>query len=439
MNQILQGDCREVLKTLPDSSVQCVVTSPPYFGLRDYKTGTWEGGNPDCEHACGGQVQDSKAPGAITTGVRPGCDASHCKKCGAVRVDKQIGLESTPKEYVDRLVEVFREVQRVLRDDGTVWLNLGDSYAGSWGNYGGIDRGNGKQREITKGSKVANHAYDGLENFRPATSNKLNGIKPKDLIGIPWRVAFALQEDGWYLRSDIIWAKGCSGNYQGGNVMPESVEDRPTKAHEYLFLLSKSPHYYYDHKAIKEPAQDWGTRDRKSGSAFVDGVPGRSKQSGGQNCNFSGLGRNRRSVWVINPANYRQAHFATMPTALVEPCILAGSREGDTVLDPFGGAGTTAYVAQQLGRDAVSIELNTDYIKLQKQRIQQASFIFGKKENTETPPSIEITYADAITGECSFTYAQDEQDAEAIIDDLQWEGYLLIEQKTTKEPDEYPI
>jgi DNA modification methylase len=262
------------------------VTSPPYWGLRDYGE------------------------------------------------DGQIGLEHTPDEYVTRLVEVFREVRRVLRDDGTLWLNLGDSYAGS-GAGGG-----------TSGD-LAHHMTNIAMSNRP-TTNKLHGIKSKDLVGIPWRVAFALQADGWYLRSDIIWAKP--------NPMPESVTDRPTKSHEYVFLLSKSARYYYDADAIRE-----GDTARASGNktrVIADGS-----------------GRNARSVWTITTKPYAEAHFATFPPELPERCIKAGSQEGDTVLDPFMGSGTTAWVARHLGRHTVGTELNPDYISIAANRLQQLSLL----------------------------------------------------------------
>jgi site-specific DNA-methyltransferase (cytosine-N4-specific) len=230
--ELHHGDCLKLLASMPERSFDCCVTSPPYFGLRDYGTAEWEGGDPGCDHSVGGQVQDNKAPGAIVSGVRPGCDASKCKKCGAVRVDSQIGLEPTPDEFVAKLVAVFREVRRVLRDDGTLWLNLGDSYnAGT----------NSKRKNGTGG--VGNwHTADETGGIRVNVAS----LKPKDLIGIPWRVAFALQADGWYLRQDIIWHKP--------NPMPESVTDRCTKAHEYVFLLSKSARYYFDSEAMQEPS-----------------------------------------------------------------------------------------------------------------------------------------------------------------------------------------
>jgi DNA modification methylase len=211
--QILVGDVREKLRELPDQSVQTCVTSPPYWGLRDYGTASWEGGDADCAHRVGGQVQDNKAPGAILTGQRPGVDASQCRQCGAVRIDSQIGLEPTPDAFCEALVQVFREVRRVLKDDGTLWMNLGDSYLAQQGS--GFN-----------GQKRLDYANLNVKVKRPAN------VKPKDLVGIPWLVAFALRNDGWYLRSDIIWHKP--------NPMPESVTDRPTKSHEYVFLLSKS-------------------------------------------------------------------------------------------------------------------------------------------------------------------------------------------------------
>ena len=268
--RILTGDCREMLRTLEAGSVRTCITSPPYFGLRDYG------------------------------------------------VDGQIGLEQTPDDYVNELVEVFREVRRVLSDDGTLWLNIGDSYAGGGGgNYNktGVSQAGGQH--ITN---VRNRP-EWLENA---------GVKPKDLMGIPWRVAFALQADGWYLRSDIIWHKP--------NPMPESVTDRPTKAHEYLFLLSKSPRYYYDHEAIKEDAVE-------------------------------GHKRNKRDVWSINTKPFKGAHFAVMPEALVEPCVLAGSAEGDTILDPFTGSGTVGVVALKHRRNFVGTELNPEYVEIAEQRL----------------------------------------------------------------------
>jgi DNA modification methylase len=274
---ILLGDCRETLKTIAAKSINTCVTSPPYFGLRDY---------------------------------------------GATG---QIGLEDSIQEYIDNIVQVFREVKHCLRDDGTLWLNLGDSYAAA-----------GK-----------------------TTSSSLL-IKPKDLIGIPWRVAFALQADGWYLRQDIIWHKP--------NPMPESVTDRCTKAHEYLFLLSKSPKYYFDHEAIKEPAVTAPVKRDKMGEGYQADYPKGDRFSSGERV-WGSTTRNKRSVWTVATKPYKCAHNAVFPPNLIEPCILAGCPVGGTVLDPFGGSGTTAGVALKHGRNAVLCELNPSYAELVEARI----------------------------------------------------------------------
>jgi len=297
--KILVGDCRETIKQLPDQSVQTCITSPPYFGLRDY---------------------------------------GH---------DRQIGLEESPQEFVDQIVSVFREVKRVLRDDGTLWLNLGDSYNGS--GKGAMADGSvvgvGKQK-TNSGTQIGSFKKSDVE-----------GLKPKDLIGIPWMVAFALRSDGWYLRQDIIWHKP--------NPMPESVEDRCTKSHEYIFLLSKSRKYYYDHNSIKEPCRDdWGTRDRSNGKYHNEGS-GLQPHSGLEK---SYTMSNKRSVWSINTKPYKGSHFATFPEDLILPCILAGSKAGDIVLDPFGGSGTTGKVALEYGRKAILCELNPEYVKIINKR-----------------------------------------------------------------------
>lgn len=314
------GDCLEVLRTLPDASVQTCVTSPPYFGLRDYG------------------------------------------------VEGQIGLEQTPDEYVARLVDVFREVRRVLRDDGTLWLNLGDSYAAN----------RGYQVEQTKGG--AKHGPAQAVNGRGQKASDY-GLKPKDLIGIPWMLAFALRADGWYLRQDIIWAKGVSGDAAragwSGNPMPESVTDRCTKAHEYIFLLSKSPKYYFDAEAIKEPAvseKPAGNKRHKYADAYVAGDSEEHRTKAGLLA-LAGVEwktRNRRSVWTVATRPYKGAHFATFPPALIEPCILAGSRPGDVVLDPFNGSGTTGVVALAHRREYIGIDLNPEYIEIARARISDA-------------------------------------------------------------------
>jgi DNA modification methylase len=321
MNKVYFGDCRDTMRDLKTQGVrvQCCVTSPPYFGLRDY-------GHPG-----------------------------------------QIGLEKTPAEYVAALVEVFDGVRELLADDGVLWLNLGDSYANDakWGGSSG-----GKHVQ-------ALHGNTGI-----GRGKKDTGLKPKDLVGAPWRVAFALQEAGWYLRQDVIWHKP--------NPMPESVTDRCTKSHEYLFLLTKSERYYFDADAIKEdavgqnlhdltgpgyaaPGQAPNTGNRKALRTDIESRH-RSQIKGGQSLQAEPDGRrNRRSVWTVPTQPYSGAHFAVFPAALIEPCVLAGSRPGDVVLDPFMGSGTTAQVAQALGRQWIGCELNTEYAPLQQARTAQAA------------------------------------------------------------------
>lgn len=309
-NVILHGDALDVLRTIPDGFIHTCVTSPPYWGLRDYG------------------------------------------------VEGQIGLEPTPEEYVERLVEVFREVRRVLRDDGTLWLNLGDSYYGSWGNYQPTGKG-GQRPKHTE--RFQRRAYEGKTDWRPPTSYRHDKLKPKDLVGIPWRVAFALQEDGWYLRSDIIWHKP--------NAMPESVKDRPTKAHEYIFLLAKSERYYYDADAIKEPLSCPNAKGIAFGGTKYPNVT-RRQYSGNKYDAARIKGRNKRTVWTVSTKPFKGAHFAVFPPDLIEPCILAGCPEGGIVLDPFFGAGTTGLVALKHNRNFLGIELNDDYIELAKQRLE---------------------------------------------------------------------
>jgi DNA modification methylase len=273
---------------------------------------------------------------------------SDCNKCGATRIDAQLGLESTPEEYVANLVEVFRGVKRVLRDDGTLWLILGDSY-------------NNFRSQMGPGQAV--HGRNKL-NGKPAVKSRTRGtpgLKEKDLVGIPWRVAFALQADGWYLRQDIIWHKT--------NPMPESVTDRCTKAHEYIFLLSKSAKYWYDHEAIKEPAAqpDRVRNDIVGGASHVE----RGQHSEGGEFNGAST-RNKRSVWTVTIKPFKGAHFATFPPDLIRPCILAGCPRGGTVLDPFAGAGTTLLVATEEGRNSIGIELNPEYAEITRKRLANA-------------------------------------------------------------------
>lgn len=319
--QIINGDALKALQAMPDGSVDCIVTSPPYWGLRDYG------------------------------------------------VDGQLGLEATPEEYVAKMVEVFREVRRVLRDDGTLWLNIGDSYAAN----------RSYQVPSTKGG--TKHSYSQAVGGKGSVIP--DGLKAKDLIGIPWRLAFALQADGWYLRQDIIWNKP--------NPMPESVTDRPTKAHEYLFLLSKSERYFYDAEAVKEDAvssnqHDFtgqgysapgqtphtGSRAGKSGNKGRKQRPSADTLDIGAQAGsipWKGFKRNRRSVWTIASEPFKDAHFAVMPRALVAPCILAGCPEGGTVLDPFAGSGTVGTVALNHGRRFIGIELNPTYAAMAHRRI----------------------------------------------------------------------
>lgn len=375
-NEIIQGDALEVLRRIPAGKVQTCVTSPPYWGLRDYGTAEWEGGDANCEHTICKDDNDAKAvfKGRVNRGER-----ERCLKCGAKRVDKQLGLEKSPDEYTEKMVEIFREVHRVLRKDGTLWLNIGDSYASGKGachNPGGGKNSLGKRKKAL-GAHPLNRGN--------VSQLKQSGLKPKDLVGIPWRLAFALQADGWYLRSDIIWSKP--------NPMPESVTDRPTRSHEYMFLLTKAQRYYYDGAAISEKANTapgdksghkFGSKEGKSG--LIDNrlrsgkkwdprMGGGGRGLAGHSGNQSAAGepyylRQKRSVWVVSTNPYPEAHFAVFPTKLIEPCILAGSKPGDIVLDPFAGSGTTCLVAEQKGRQYIGIELNPDYIKIAKKRLR---------------------------------------------------------------------
>jgi DNA modification methylase len=350
--QILQGNCIETLKALAPESVQTCVTSPPYFGLRDYGTAQWMGGDPECNHQYqkGGRNPETSAKQISSAGTTFSQYEKVCKRCGALRIDDQIGLEETPEQYVDKLVQVFREVRRVLSSDGTLWLNLGDSYAGAGG----------------MGSWVDGKAKRGMEVIENYNRKSVPGCKPKDLIGIPWMVAFALRADGWYLRSEIIWHKR--------NPMPEPVTDRPTKAHEQIFLLSKNAQYYCDMDAIREPyetPEEARYRPRvyttKSTGNNPDAMPD-SKPFGER---FDKGGKNCRDVWSLVAEPYPGAHFATFPTEIPRRCIFAGSRAGDTVLDPFNGSGTTGAVAIKHHRHYVGCELNPDYITLTHKRFMQ--------------------------------------------------------------------
>lgn len=315
--KILQGDCIEMMRKLPEKSVDCCVTSPPYFGLRDYG------------------------------------------------VSGQIGLENTPEQFIVRLVDVFREVKRVLKDDGTLWINMGDSYAGGGG-------GNYNKTGISKagGQHVTN-----VRN-KPSWLTSC-GLKSKDLIGIPWMLAFALRADGWYLRQDIIWHKP--------NPMPESVSDRCTKSHEYIFLLTKSPKYHFDADAIRTPLKTVTQKRVLSGrnceraNISKDGAQGIKVEKIGTRF-APEKGANKRSVWKVATHSYKEAHFATYPPELILPCILAGCPESGTVLDPFGGSGTTAQVAIENNRNAILCELNSDYVKIIEKRLSSIDVLFNSHE-----------------------------------------------------------
>jgi len=368
--------------------VQCCITSPPYYGLRDYGTAQWGGGDANCTHVIA-EIRTglglAESPASVKGGGHKAKDIDKllarniCPKCGAVRLDRQIGLEETPEDYAARLVEVFGEVRRVLRDDGTLWLIVGDSYY----NYRP-----GAGQKLNK--QTISGAKQDLPDICPRRGNKLNSLKEKDLIGIPWKLAFALRGDGWYLRQDIIWAKP--------NPMPESVKDRCTKSHEVIFLLSKRSRYYYDNEAIKEPAAEATIGRMKRGVSDkhknVRGAPGQTPhtmnkprlnmkniQYDGQAANTFHLNRaeggadkkyekrNKRDVWTVSTKPYRGAHFAVFPVDLIEPCILAGCPAGGVVLDPFCGSGTVGVAAKRHGRNYIGIDLNSEYCEIARERI----------------------------------------------------------------------
>jgi DNA modification methylase len=368
-NIIHLGDCLDVLKTLPDNSIDCCVTSPPYYALRDYGTATWEGVDPNCPHYRTSKASDKTATGhkRMQDAGSPVGDAIYkdvCPLCGAVRVDKQLGLENTPEEYIAKMTEVFMEVYRVLKPEGTLWLNIGDS-------YNSAPKGN----KTESGLQTKNYGINDDSKGRYDKHKQMiqSGIKNKDLIGIPWMLAFSLRSAGWYLRQDIIWAKN--------NPMPESVTDRCTKSHEYIFLLSKSQKYYFDHEAIQEPAvssddlkrrikngvEEWKT-DKAKDTYAVSGT-GRSRTELYSTNEQGDYVRNKRDVWQVNVKPCKEAHFATYPPDLVRPCILAGCPEGGIVLDPFMGSGTTALVAKGIGRDYIGIELNPEYKAIAERRL----------------------------------------------------------------------
>ncbi len=406
---VYQGDALEVLRTLPDESCHMCMTSPPFFGLRDYGTGTWGGGDAECDHTmpATGSTQNKGNNGKA---AQPFKDT--CGKCGARRIDRQIGIEPTPEDHIAALVAVFREVRRVLRSDGTLWLEYGDSYMSG---QGGRQTAAGEMP--LSGKRTDSEPWNGQKGLTSKVLTTRDGIyKPKDLMGMPWRVAFALQADGWYLRSDIIWSRP--------NPMPESVTDRPTKSHSYVFLLAKSPRYFFDQEAVREN----GAEPERQRADRIGGANGHKVHHSEGAVMGTSATRNIRSVWTIPTASYPGAHFATFPPKLVLPCIKAGTsergccpecgapwvrevtrgrvldhetcRDGKTmsgpyakqaairngilptsittgwhpscahggepvpcvVLDPFAGTGTVGMVAQSLSRRAVLIDLNADYL-----------------------------------------------------------------------------
>lgn len=340
--RILVGDVLNRISEIPDQSVQCVVTSPPYWGLRDY-------GN-----------------------------------------DQQIGLERNPQDYIDAMVQVFCQVKRVLVDDGVLWINIGDSYVGGKGQSGSMGGDYQAARNDSGASlNMAHQTLGGKKQTKPTDDRAMMrsaGLKPKDLVGIPWMLAFALRADGWYLRQDIIWHKP--------NPMPESVTDRCTKSHEYVFMFTKSAKYYFDSKAIEEPSKTkpgatWSER-KAAGATAGNVIVGDGIRNGTQRV-VHGKGvtsnltrqdgmRNKRSVWSITTKPFRGAHFAVMPEALVEPCVLATSRIGDMVFDPFSGSGTVGVVSNRLGRDYIGCELNEQYVKLSYERLQDANGLYVEVE-----------------------------------------------------------
>lgn len=389
------GDCRDTMRAMiaDGVKVQTIVTSPPYWGLRDYGTGSWVGGDPECDHG----VKRWEGP-KQTQGAQSGhaskadrLDRTECA-CGARRVDLQIGHEPTLREFIHTLTDVFDLCRELLADDGTAWVNMGDAYAGSWG-------AQGRNGQMSDRSIISARQITEAQQRKTGTGSRWRTeLKPKDLMGQPWRLAFALQDAGWYLRQEIIWHKP--------NPMPESVRDRCTKAHESLFLLAKNEKYYFDSEAIKEQRTQDEDANTFRGGCYVEGetdnaamgkrrVPGNKSHKGtaayeagderhrtkeglvafaererAADPNDLGV-RNKRSVWTIATQPYAAAHFATFPEALVEPCVLAGSRPGDVVFDPFFGSGTSGQVASRLGRRFLGCELNPDYEPLQRDRLRQ--------------------------------------------------------------------
>lgn len=375
-------DCRESLRRLPDQSVHTVCTSPPYWGLRDYGNdpSVW-GGDKDCDHEWGmeafiqgssqTQGSTSQRQGRSNTEAQIARGMSNgqwCQKCGSWL--GQLGLEPSPYDFVSHLVEIFSEVKRVLRDDGTLWLNLGDSYANPGIQSSALSSTGGFTGERVRAGKKG--TMNSVLRAIP------EGIKYKDLVGIPWMVAFALRANGWYLRADIIWAKS--------NPMPESVTDRPTKAHEYVFLLTKSEKYYYDAEAIKESSTTGDTRRpyMSQGAKMLDNRDPTQWKGGQERDNADPATRNKRSVWRVNTKPYRGAHFATWPEDLVEPMVLAGCPKGGTVLDPFSGSATTGKVANAHGRNYVGLDANANYLDMATARLRSLPAPQGTQHDSDS-------------------------------------------------------
>jgi DNA modification methylase len=401
INKILQGDALKRLKQLPDKSVHCIVTSPPYWGLRDYGTAVWKGGKADCSHVAnvsknfvfGNESFNKNRPSREETKTPGYYFKNQCGKCGARKTDYQVGLEETPRKFIAKLVKIFMECHRVLRDDGNLYIIIGDSYAASPKNRTSEQA---VRKSTLKGSK-------GTQISCSKQPNKIVGLlKPKDLVGIPWLLAFALRDKGWYLREEIIWNKP--------NPMPESTKDRCTRAHEQIFHFTKSARYYYDYEAILQPValsvlkdkrlyneayeapridngypgnpsrgdgllkRKSGNKERKPGSAR--GCPADNGANVMSHVPWEGHMANKKSVWTVTPKPFKEAHFAVYPPELISDPIKAGCPEGGIVLDPFFGAGTTGVVASKLGRNFIGIELNEKYIQIAEKRLQKELGLF---------------------------------------------------------------
>jgi DNA modification methylase len=373
------GDALEVLRTLPDRSVDCCVTSPPYYGLRDYGTGTWDGGDPGCDHKRPVSTSPLNANFNERWGNSPGQHKQEearpqsyrnvCGKCGAQRVDHQYGLEESPAAYVEVMRQVFAEVRRVLADDGTLWLNIGDSYAS-----GPIGKQNGQcGKAATDGRRVRTDIV--LSAHRPVSD-----VPSKNLLGIPWRTAFALQDDGWILRNAIVWNKP--------NAMPESVTDRLSSRHELIFLFAKSRRYWFDLDPIREPQAETSlerSRYSRTGHAkdvYGDGITKLRNpvtDAASSRRALAGMGRNPGDCWTIPTQPFPGAHFAVFPIEIPRRAIQAGCKPGGTVLDPFSGSGTTGLAAGQLGRRYFGIDLNADYLDMSlRTRLAQTSLMDGE-------------------------------------------------------------